>query len=307
MSTASTDVTTETRRPARGTRTVAPAAAESRKTLGSRLRKQWVNVVSVLVAAFWVFPVYWMVTTALKQGDNILSFVPKWFPTNATLSSFVTAITKDWFWTSVRNSVVVVGIAVVCATALAFLGAVAVARFRFLGRKAFLFAVIAVQMVPLTAMVIPWYLMLNTFGLANSLTGIIAVYMAVTMPFTLWVLRGFIINIPEELEQAAMVDGCTRLGAFRRILFPLVAPGLVATSIFAIITAWNEFVLAYVVLDDPSKQTLTVWLDGFITQKGIEWGPLMAAATLSAIPVVVFFMLVHKHVVSGMTAGAVKG
>jgi len=127
------------------------------------------------------------------------------------------------------------------------------------------------------------------------------------LPFTVWTLRGFMLGIPRELEEAAMVDGSSRMGAFLRILLPLIAPGMVATSIFAFIQAWNEYLIAYVFLNDPEKQTITVWLADFTTQRGTDWGPLMAAATLTALPVVVFFLLVHRKIAFGLTAGAVRG
>jgi N,N'-diacetylchitobiose transport system permease protein len=122
-----------------------------------------------------------------------------------------------------------------------------------------------------------------------------------------WTLRGFMLGVPRELEEAAMVDGSTRFGAFVRILLPLVAPGLVATSIFAFIQVWNEFIIAYILLSSPENQTLTVWLAQFTSLRGTQWGPLMAGATLTAIPVVIFFVLVHRRIAFGLTAGAVRG
>ena len=131
--------------------------------------------------------------------------------------------------------------------------------------------------------------------------------MTFVLPFTIWTLRGFILGVPRELEEAAMVDGTTRFGAFVRVLLPLVAPGLVATSIFAFIQAWNEYIMAYVLLSSPEKQTLTVWLASFTTNRGTAWGPLMAGATLTALPVVGFFLLVQRRIAFGLTAGAVRG
>lgn len=285
-----------------------PEAPTRRRTSRRRLgRDLLANGGGMVIAAVWIFPVYWMASTFLKQGQNILSVVPKWIPTNPTLSNLIEGVTREYFWASVRNSLIVVTVAVVVMTSIAFLAAVAVGRFRFRGRRSFLFAVIAIQMVPLNAMVIPVYLLASSVNMTNRLIGLIVIYMAFTMPFTVWMLRGFVINVPEELEQAAMVDGCTRFGAFRHILFPLVAPGLVATSIFAIITAWNEYLLAYVMMTEPGKQTLAVWLAGFISRQGTAWGPLMAVCTLSAIPVVIFFAFAHKKIASGLTAGAIKG
>jgi len=149
--------------------------------------------------------------------------------------------------------------------------------------------------------------LLDKLGQVDTLLGVIAYYLAIVLPFMIWTLRGFVANVPVDLEEAAMVDGATRVGAFLRIVFPLVAPGLVATAIFGFIQAWNEYIIAYVLLSSSSKQTLTIWLASFTTQHGTDWGGLMAGATLTALPVVVFFLLVQRHVAGGLTAGAVKG
>ena len=162
-------------------------------------------------------------------------------------------------------------------------------------------------LVPLNALVIPVYLLLNQVGQVDSLPGVIAYYLAIVLPFMVWTLRGFVANVPIDLEEAAMVDGATRVGAFLRIVFPLVAPGLVATAIYGFIQAWNEYIIAYVLLSSNSKQTLTIWLASFTTQHGTDWGGLMAGATLTALPVVVFFLIVQRRMTSGLVAGAVKG
>jgi len=163
-------------------------------------------------------------------------------------------------------------------------------------------------MLPATGLIIPLYVVLARYHEVNALTGVILVYLTFALPFSVWTLRGFIIGIPKDLEEAAMVDGSTRLGAFLRILFPLVAPGLVATSVFAFITSWNEYIWARTLLNDSSKQTITVWLSYFLgTSRSTDWGALMAASTLTAIPVVVFFLLVQRRIAFGLTAGAVRG
>jgi len=254
-----------------------------------------------------LFPIYWMVSTALKPGKEILSLTPVWFPTDATFDNFRTAMSQPFFWNDVVNSLTVVLSVVAISIALAFLAAVSVARFGFRGRTAFVVMIIAVQMVPLNALVIPVYLLLDSVGQVDSLLGVIAYYLAIVLPFMVWTLRGFVANVPVDLEEAAMVDGATRVSAFLRIVFPLVAPGLVATAIFGFIQAWNEYIIAYVLLSSNSKQTLTIWLASFTTQHGTDWGGLMAGATLTALPVVVFFLIVQRHVVGGLTAGAVKG
>ncbi len=272
-----------------------------------RLRRVGWNLVAVLVLVVMVFPVYWMVATAFKPGRDVLTYTPQWFPTHPTLSNFGDAIHRAFFWDAVKNSLIVVGVVVALSLALAFLAALALAKFRFYGRKAFIVLILGVQMVPLTALIIPLYILMSRVDQVNKLGGVIVMYLTFVLPFTVWTLRGFMLGVPRELEEAAMVDGTTRFGAFVRVLLPLVGPGLVATSIFAFIQAWNEFIIAYVFLHSPEKQTLMVWLASFTSLRGTEWGPLMAGATLAALPVVAFFLLVQRRIAFGLTAGAVRG
>ena len=286
-----------------------PVAAVVRQSPSARRRLGrlgW-NAAGIAVFVVMVFPVYWMVSTAFKTGPNIFSYSPKWLPVPATLANFGDAIHRQYFWQNVRNSLIVVGVVVVLSLTLAFLAALALAKFKFYGRRAFIVLIIAVQMIPLNALIIPLYITLSRAHQVNKLSGVIITYMTFVLPFTIWTLRGFILGVPRELEEAAMVDGTTRFGAFVRVLLPLVAPGLVATSIFAFIQAWNEYIMAYVLLSSPEKQTLTVWLASFTTNRGTAWGPLMAGATLTALPVVGFFLLVQRRIAFGLTAGAVRG
>ena len=272
-------------------------------------RRVALNATGLLVFVLVAFPVYWMVATAFKPGQEVLSYDPVWLPRNPTLDSFRDAISRPYFWSGVRNSLIVVLSVVAVSLVLAFLAALALAKFRFYGRRPFIVVIFAVQMVPLTALIIPLYIALSSVGQVDKLTGVIVSYTALVLPFCVWTLRGFIGGIPRELEEAAMVDGSTRFGAFLRILLPLVGPGLVATSIFAFIQAWNEYIIAYVMLSSAEKQTVTIWLANFTTGtlRGVDWGTLMASATLTALPVVVFFLLVHRRIAFGLTAGAVRG
>jgi N,N'-diacetylchitobiose transport system permease protein len=271
------------------------------------VRRLGYDAVGLVAFALMIFPVYWMVATAFKPGRDILSFEPRFLPAPFTLANFGDALARPFFWSSVRTSLIVVLTVVAVSLLLAFGAAVGVARFGFRGRRAFLVMILVVQMVPLTALVIPIYLLFDSAGATDTLLSVIVTYLAFIVPFMVWTLRGFVANIPVELEEAAMIDGCTRVGAFMRVLFPLCAPGLVATAIFAFIQAWNDYIIAYVLLRSPDHQTLTVWLASFTTNRGTDWGPLMAGATLTSVPVVVFFLLVQRHVTSGLTAGAVKG
>jgi N,N'-diacetylchitobiose transport system permease protein len=288
------------------TRAPVPRRRRSRRRTWRRVG---VNLVGLLVFVVLVFPVYWMVATAFKQGNDVLSYRPQFLPTDPTLASFRDAISRDYFWSSVRNSVIVVLAVVAVSTLLAFLAALALAKFRFRGRRGFVVLIFAVQMVPLAALIIPLYIALSSVHQVDRLSGVVISYVALVLPFCVWTLRGFVAGVPKELEEAALVDGSTRLGAFVRILLPLVGPGLVATSIFAFIQAWNEYIIAYVLLSSQEKQTVTIWLATFTTgtQRGVDWGTLMAGATLTALPVVVFFVLVHRRIAFGLTAGAVRG
>jgi len=270
-------------------------------------RSAW-NLVGIGLFVVSVFPVFWMISTSFKTTDQINSLTPTWLPTHPTLQHFADALHKPYFWADVKNSLIIVLVTVAISMALAFLAAVALAKYRFSGRKLFIVMVIGVQMLPGAGLIIPLYVLLARYHEVNTLTGVIVVYLTGALPFSVWTLRGFILGIPKDLEEAAMVDGSTRLGAFVRILLPLVAPGLVATSVFAFITSWNEYIFARVLLNDGAKQTLTVWLSYFLgTSRETDWGALMAASTLAAIPVVIFFLLVQRKIAFGLTAGAVRG
>jgi N,N'-diacetylchitobiose transport system permease protein len=277
-----------------------PAARRSRQ-LG------W-DVLGLAVFAVMIFPVYWMVTTAFKSNDEIVALHPTWYPTHPTIQHFRDAIHKPYFWVDVKNSLVIVAVTVAISIVVAFLAAVALARYRFSGRSMFIVFVIGIQMLPQAGLIIPLYVVLARNHLGNALTGVIITYLTFVLPFAVWTLRGFLIGIPKELEEAAMVDGSTRLGVFVKILLPLMAPGLVATSVFVFITVWNEYIFARVLLNDQAKQTVTVWLSYFYgSSRHTDWGALMAASTLTAIPVILFFLLVQRRIAFGLTSGAVRG
>jgi N,N'-diacetylchitobiose transport system permease protein len=275
---------------------------------GRRARQTGWNLVGLALFVVMVFPVFWMISTAFKSNDQIVSLNPTWFPLHPTLQHFRDAIDKPFFWQDVRNSLIVVSVTVAISIVLSFLAAVALARYRFAGRKLFIVLVIGIQMLPQAGLIIPLYVVLARYHQTNALTGLIVTYMTFVLPFSVWTLRGFLLGIPKDLEEAAMVDGSTRLGVFVKILLPLMGPGLVATSVFAFITTWNEYIFARVLLNDQSKQTVTVWLSGFLgSSRHTDWGALMAASTVTAIPVVVFFLLVQRKIAFGLTQGAVRG
>ena len=273
-----------------------------------RRRRIALNAVAVVVVFIALFPVYWMVLTSFRRGSDIKAPTPSFLPTGATLDNYRRVFERDFFWTAMRNSVIVTTIVVVAALLVGFLAALALSRFRFRGRMAFLITVIIVQMVPAEALIISLFQVLDDRGLTNQILGLSLTYLVFVLPFTIWTLRGFVSGVPRELEEAAMVDGASRIGAFFRVTLPLVAPGLVATGIFSFIQAWNEFIFALVIMNRPEKQTMPVWLQAFNEgARGTDWGGVMAGSTVMAIPAIVFFLLVQRRVTSGLTAGAVKG
>jgi len=253
-----------------------------------------------------VFPVYWMVNTAFKPAKDAIDPTPHFFPWPISLQNFHRALNISDFWGPVERSLFVSAATVIVGAAVGLLAALAISRYSFRGRKAVIVAILTVQMIPLVAMVIPVFLLLNQIHQTDKLSGLILTYLTFILPFTVWTLRGFLVNIPRELEEAAMVDGCSRMGAFVRVVFPLLAPGLVATSIYGFIQAWNEFLYALLIMDQQ-HQTATVWLSTFTTQHGTEYAPMMAGSTMMGLPIVGLFLLVQRRMAAGLTAGAVKG
>lgn len=264
------------------------------------------NIVGLLFALVMVFPVYWMLNTAFKPANEVQTFTPQFLPLHPTLDNFRSVWHAPNFVTDLKNSLIITLFSVAIGLVVGFLGALAIARFRFYGRRAMILVILMVQMVPFTALLIPLYLTLNRVQLTNTLPGVIITYLILVLPYTVWMLRGFIVNVPRELDEAAMVDGCTRAQTFYRIILPLTAPGLVAASIYGFIQTWNEFIIINT-LNGASKWNLMAFLASNQTLRGTTWGPLMAGATLTSLPVVVFFLIIQRNVATGLTAGAVKG
>ncbi|MDF3297957.1 carbohydrate ABC transporter permease [Streptomyces tropicalis] len=270
-----------------------------------RTRLGW-NLLGLVVLVTAGFPLYWMLVTAFKPAGDAIDPDPDLLPRSLTLGNFRRALDIADFWGPVGRSLVVSLSVVVIGMIVGMLAALALSRFVFRGRRAVVVGILAVQMVPLVAMIIPVFLLLNDLGQYDRLTGLIITYLTFVLPFTVWTLRGFIVNIPRELEEAAMVDGCSRTGAFVRVVLPLLAPGMVATSVYGFIQAWNEYLYALMLLSQE-HQTATVWLGNFTTKHGTEYAPMMAGATMMAVPIVVLFLLVQRRMAAGLTAGAVKG
>ena len=283
-------------------------ARAPRRPARHRAGRLLLNAAALAVFAVFAFPVYWMVSSSLLPQNQVRSPTPTWFPAPGTLSSYRRVLQDGAFLSALRASLTITVLTVAVALLFAFLAALAVSRYRFRGRRSFVIAVLVIQMIPVEGLFISQYKMLEAWQLLNTVAGLTLVYVATVLPFTIWTLRGFVTGVPVELEEAARTDGCSRLGAFFRVTFPLLAPGLVATGVFGFIQAWNEFTLALVVMTRPESQTLPVWLRTFTdVNRGTDWGGIMAGSTLLAVPVVVFFLLVQGRMVSGLVSGAVKG
>jgi multiple sugar transport system permease protein len=229
------------------------------------------------------------------------------WPNPFALENYVHLVRKTEFVNWYGNSVIVSVSTTLVATAIGTLGAYALARLRFLGRGFMASATLITYLVPPSILFIPLYAQIKNMGMANSLAGLIAAYPSFTVPFVTWLLMGYFESIPEELEEAAMIDGATRFGAFYRIVLPLAAPGVLAAALYAFTQAWNEFLYALVFITDGRLRTLPVGLASFITGDVYGWGFLMSGAVLTTLPIIAAYIYLQKYMVEGLTAGSVKG
>jgi len=294
--------------------TAAPRAGRVRSgRTARRLRSAALNAAGMLVAVVTLSPIVWMFSTAFKPRTEIFSLTPHILPAHPTLSNFGRVFSGSAiglsFWTFFRNSLFVTAAAVLASALLSLLAAVAVARFRFRFRTSFLIMLLVVQMLPQQALVIALFINFRALDMLDSLSGLILVYTAFALPISIWMLRNFVAAVPREMEEAAAIDGAGPARIFWRILFPLVAPGLVATSVFSFIYAWNEYIFALTFLTPnyPAKFTLPIYLTYFMGQRSSDWGAIMAASSLYTIPPIVFFLIVQRRMARGLVAGAVKG
>lgn len=254
-----------------------------------------------------LFPFYWMTVTSFKSEDQMRSLVSMFWPSPVVFENYEQLLRKTDFTRWFTNSAIVAVSSTLLATAVGTIGAYALARLRFRGRAFMSSATLITYLVPPSILFIPLYAQIRTLGLSDSLAGLIAAYPSFTVPFVTWLLMGYFESIPVELEESAMIDGATRFGAFRRIILPLAAPGVLAAALYAFTQAWNEFLYALVFITDVKQRTLPVGLSSFITGDIYGWGYLMAGAVLTTVPVIVVYIYLQKYMVEGLTAGSVKG
>ena len=277
-----------------------------------RVRRAGLNAAAIAVAVVTLFPIFWMVSTAFKPATEIYSLTPRPLPSHPTWTNFANVLNGSVigmpYWTFLRNSLFVTVASVLVSSVIALLAAIAVARFRFRFRTTYLIMLLIVQMLPQQALVIALFLDFRRLNLLDSLIGLILLYITFALPVTIWMLRNFVAAVPRELEEAAAIDGAGPLQRFWKVLLPLVMPGLVTTSVFAFIFAWNEFVFATTFLGtDQAKYTLPVYVTYFFGKGSVDWGAIMAASVLFTLPVMIFFLIVQRRLRTGLLAGAVKG
>lgn len=260
-------------------------------------------VIAILIAIS-LFPVFVLVTTSLKTQAQAFSIPPVWFFV-PILKNYFEVLFQEKFLRYLSNSTVVALISTILTLIVGALAAYSLSRFRFMGRSVFSTVALALRMIAPAVLVVPLFVLWGRFGLRDTRIGLIIAYTALNLPFAIWILRSFINEIPIELDEAALIDGCSEIGIFFKIVLPLIMPGVAAASIFVFRIAWNEFLLA-LVLTNRFTRTLPVATSLYLTDHGIQWGKLTAMGTLIAIPALLFTFLAARRLIQGLTAGAVK-
>ena len=269
------------------------------------------RVTRVLFLGLWlvitVFPLYWIIVTSFKTPGAIFSYPLTYWPEVFSIENYVGLFEKAQFGTYIVNSLLISTVAAIFATVISMLSAYVLARFDFRTKGALLMAFLVTQMIPSFIALGPLYLMMVQLKLVDNKFGLILIYIAVCIPFSTVMLRGFFANVPDALEEAAMIDGCSRIGALFRVIVPVMKPGIVAAFIFNFVNCWNELFLSVTLMNSDSNMTIPTALNGFISSYNIDWGSMSAAAVLTIIPTMILFAFASKYIVQGLTAGAVKG
>lgn len=262
-----------------------------------------------VIVVYAVFPLYWAVVSSLKPGGELFSTPVGYWPSQLDFSNYQFVLTDADFLRALRNSTITAVSTVLIALVVGSLCAYAVGRLRFRGRKVILYIVLGMTMFPAIAILGSLFQMIRAFELYNRVPALVFAYMTFTLPFTVWVLTNFYRAMPNELEEAAFVDGATPMQAFVRVLLPLAAPGVVTTGLLAFIAAWNEFLYALTFTQDFAARTVPVAIANFAgnTEYDLPWGRIMAASVVVTVPLVALVLLLQRRIITGLTAGAVKG
>lgn len=264
-------------------------------------------VLAAIFLVIAVFPFGWMLLSSIKSLQELYTVPPVWLPETPTWASYVNVLTNSNVPRYFLNSTIISLGSTAIALFLAIFAAYGFARFRFRGKNSFQIFILISQLLPTATIIVPLYIILSHFGLVNTYAGLILVYLIHTLPLCVWMLIGYFRNISFELEEAAMIDGASRLTILFRILLPLSLPGIAAVIVYSFVTTWNEFIFALIFATDTGVKTLPIGLAEFTTEFNTDWGSVMAASVLMTVPIVVLFFAVQRLFVSGLTAGATKG
>jgi ABC-type glycerol-3-phosphate transport system permease component len=272
------------------------------------LRKRgWMYAAMLAISAFALFPVYYLVVTSLKTREEIYSRTPDLWPNHPNWHEYPQVLGAGHVGRALVNSMIVAGGTMVVCLLVGALAAYALARFRFKFTQVLLMLVLMTQMFPLVVLVIPLFVLMRKANLLGTYWSLIVTYLAFTVPLAIWVMRSFILTIPEELEHAARIDGATRIGAMVRVALPLAAPGLATVAVLCFLEGWKDFLLALTFLNDESKKTVPLVLQSFVGRGDVDWAAVMATSVLYTLPVAIVFVLARKHLMTARTGGAVKG
>ena len=266
----------------------------------------WSYVILVIMAVIVLIPILWMVSTSIKIESETHTIPPQWIPDHPTLESYKRLWSEYPFLTYFKNSIIISAGAVILSVIFSCLAGYGVTRFRFKGKGSFLSFLLVTQMFPSIMLLIPYYKVLDMYHLKDTLVGMMLVYISFTVPFCSWMMVGFFRTIPLELDEAAIIDGCSRWKAFRKIVLPMTLPGISSSAIYAFITAWNEYMFAQVLINTPDLKTVPLGIAELNGYYKILWNDMMAASVIASLPLVILFIFLQKYFISGLTAGAVK-
>jgi len=261
----------------------------------------------ILFLIFTVFPLYWITITSLKPQNEIFTVPARYWPETLTFENYRNIFEISRFHVYISNSLLVSALASLCVLVISILSAYVLARYHFRGKKQVMLAFFMTQMIPIFIALVPLYRIMGQLELTNRLASLILMYTVMMIPFSTIMLKGFFERIPGSLEEAAIIDGCTHLQALRRVIIPVMLPGIAATFIFSFVQCWNELFLSVMFIDNEASKTVPVAMNSFITKYDIDWGAMSAATVLSVIPTFVLFALAQRFIVEGLTDGAVKG
>lgn len=264
-------------------------------------------IIAIILMAIVLFPFYWMVASSFKTQGELFALDPTLFPHKPTVENYLRVINMEGFKRYFYNSAIVSSSTTILSISIGSMAAFAFAWFKFKGSRTLSFSILLSQLFPIAALIVPLFILISWLKLYNTYLGLIITYLVFALPLAVWLLTGFFDSIPKEIGDAAFIDGCSYWQFYFRILLPLCVPGIAASGIYVFLTSWSEFLLALILTEGPSVQTIPVGLSTFVQHRGVDWGGVTTAATLASLPVLILFWAVQKYFVAGMTAGAVKG